>query len=143
MNRLLRKKIVFHAGAVMTLGMLSGIPLAMTMLGYMPGEPADWKISHMEGLINGLLMLAVAGCGGLLALSFRQERVLLGCLLFTGYSNALYGWMRGLSGEHGMDFAPPVANQIVALLGGLPIATAFASIIILMLGAHKARPEEK
>ena len=68
----------------------------------------------MQGLINGLLMLAIAGCGGLLVLLFTQERILLGCLLFTVYSNGLYGWARGLSGKHGMDFGPPVASQIVA-----------------------------
>ena len=138
MNVIFCKKLVLHAGAVIMLGMLSGIPLAMTLTKYIEGSPSDWTLSHMEGLINGLLMLAIAGCGSLLKLSTLQERILFGCLLFTGYGNALYGWVRGLSGQAGMDFAPPISNQIAALLGGLPILTAFVAIIMLMVGAYNS-----
>lgn len=142
MNKLTCKKIVFHGAIVLMLGMLSGIPFAMTILEYIPGNSADWKLSHMEGLINGLLMLAVAACGGLLSFSVIQARLLYWSILFTGYSNALYGWARGLSGETGLDFAPPIGNQIAALLGGLPIFTAFCVVIMLMIGSYKAHSAE-
>jgi len=137
MREQVRRKLVFHAGMVITLGMLSGIPLAMTALGYMESQVSDWTLSHMEGLVNGLLMLAVAAAGGLLYLTPKQGTALYGCILFTGYSNALYGWVRGVSGQAGMDFAAPISNQIAALLGGLPIVTAFIAIALLMLGASR------
>lgn len=138
MNEYLRKRLVFHAGAVVVLGMLSGIPLAMALLQVIEGDPSDWSVSHMEGLINGLLMLAIAGAGSLMLLSPRQQQWLYWSIVFTGYSNALYGWARGFSGQAGMDFAPPIGNQLAALLGGLPITTAFIAISLIMIGSWKA-----
>lgn len=137
MNENARRQLAFHAGVVITLGMLSGIPLAMSALGFIDSRVSDWKLSHMEGLVNGLLMLAVAAAGELLYLSPRLGRVLFACLIFTGYGNALYGWVRGVTGQAGMDFGPPASNQLAALLGGLPIATAFIAIALVMLGAIK------
>ncbi|ROS05580.1 hypothetical protein EDC56_1119 [Sinobacterium caligoides] len=137
MNDHLRKRLILHSGMVIMLGMLSGIPLAMSLLGSMATQVSDWKISHMEGLTNGLLMLAIASCASLLSLSSRQASLLFYSIVFTGYSNALYGWARGLSGNAGMDLAPPFSNQLVALLGGLPIFTAFLAIGLLMYGAAK------
>lgn len=143
MNEFLRKRLVFHAGAVITLGMLSGIPLAMSLLDYLSANPEDWKLSHMEGLVNGILMLAIAGAGKLLLLSSRQVKCLYWSIIFTGYSNALYGWARGFSGQSGMDFAPPIGNQIAALLGGLPITTAFIAISLIMIGAWKSSQQHQ
>ena len=129
------RKLVFHGGIVVLLGMLSGIPFAMALLGYLSVDPSHWRISHMEGLINGLLMIAIAASGQYLQLSDRCSKLLFCSMVFTGYSNALYGWARGLSGSAGLDFAPPIGNQIAALLGGLPIFTAFLAIGLLCFGA--------
>lgn len=143
MNHYLRKRLAMHGATVIMLGMLSGIPLAMAILGYTDTKLADWKISHMEGLINGLLMLAIAGVGSLMLLSPKQQTWLYGSIVFTGYSNAIYGWVRGFSGHTGMDFAPPLANQAAALLAGLPIITAFIAVILLMLGCWKSSLADK
>lgn len=132
-----QSRLALHAGAVILLGMLSGIPMAMVLTGYLEGNIADWRISHMEGLINGLLMLAIAGCLSFLTLSPKQSQWLFWTTLYTGYSNALYGWSRGLFGHAGLDFAPPFTNQLTAILGGLPIFTAFIAIFLLMHGAYK------
>ena len=35
----------------------------------------DWSISHMEGLLNGLLMLAVAAAGSLVNFSEKKEKL--------------------------------------------------------------------
>lgn len=132
-----QSRLALHGSAVVLLGMLSGIPMAMVLTGYLEGNVADWRISHMEGLINGLLMLAIAGCLSLLTLSPKQSKWLFWTALYTGYSNALYGWSRGLFGHAGLDFAPPLSNQLTAVLGGLPIFTAFIAIFLLMYGAYQ------
>lgn len=137
MDKIFASKLTFHAGAVIMFGMLSGIPLAMSILGYIDNAAAsDWKLSHMEGLINGLLMLAIAACAHLISLTPGKQKLLFISVVFTGYSNSLYGWARGLSGSAGLDFSPPISNQIAALLGGLPIFTAFLAIGLLMIGAY-------
>ena len=131
------RRLTFHAAGVILIGMLAGIPLAMSLLGTSNTNPEDWKLAHMEGVINGLLMLAAAAAGHLLTLGKTQEKLLLFSLVFTGYSNALYGWVRGLSGQAGLDFAPPLSNQLASLLGGLPVITALLALCLILLGARK------
>ena len=138
MNERRRRQLMFHGAAAITLGMLSGIPLAMVLLGELSGNPSDWKLAHMEGLINGLLVIGVAAGAGLLSLSEGQQKVVYFCLPFTAYSNAFYGIVRGFSGERGMSLDPPFANQLAAVLGGLPIFTAFIAIALVMYGALRA-----
>lgn len=130
--------LVFHAGGVILLGMLSGIPYSMALLGQISGAATDWQISHMEGLLNGLLMLGIAAAGSLMTLSRLQEKLFYGFVVFTGYGNALYGWARGISGESGVEDTGTLASLIVQMLGGFPVITAFAFIVMLMIGARKS-----
>lgn len=137
MSKSLQRRLVFHGGIVTLLGMLCGGPLAAVLLGYMPGNADDWTLAHMEGLVNGLLMLAVAACSSLLLLSDRQYKLLLWSLVITGYGNALYGWVRGLFSVQGLDFSPPLSNQLAAILGGVPVIFAFIAIALVIFGAYK------
>lgn len=138
MEKQTQKNLVFHAGAVMLLGMLSGIPFSMALMGENPSSIHDWSVSHMEGLINGILMLAIASVGSFITLSQAQEKWFYIFVVVTGYGNALYGWARGITGESGMDGSTTLASLIVQTLGALPVLTAFAFVIMLMIAAKKA-----
>lgn len=138
MEKKTQSNLVFHAGVVILLGMLSGIPMSMVMMGEMSGVVNDWSISHMEGLINGILMLAVAAAGSLIVLSQRQEKWFYYFVVITGYGNAFYGWARGITGETGMGDSTSMGAIVVQVLGGLPVITAFAFVIMLMVGARKS-----
>ncbi|MCK5881564.1 MAG: hypothetical protein KAG18_06775 [Sinobacterium sp.] len=137
MSTYLQRRLVFHGAMVVLLGMLCGIPLSMVLLGYISGNPEDWKLAHMEGLLNGILVLAVAGVSGFLRLSDRQYKLLVSMLALMAYGNAFYGWVRGIYGVKGLDFSPPIANQVAALLGGLPVLFAFVAIGLVIWGVYK------
>lgn len=137
MPKSLVRRLMFHAGVVLMLGMLCGIPLAMVLLNYIPGNIADWRIAHMEGLTNGILALVVAAISGHLVLSDRKYKLLVWSLIITAYGNVGYGWVRGLFSVKGLDFAPPMANQVAAILGGVPVITAFIAVFLVIWGAYK------
>lgn len=137
MPKRFQRRLVFHGALVVLFGMLAGIPLAMVLLGYMPGNPEDWKLAHMEGLLNGLLLIGLAGCGQVLVLSERQFKFLSLNLTLMAHGNILYGWVRGIWGVKGLDFAPPLANQLAAILGGLPVIFAFVAIALVIWGAYR------
>ncbi|NRB37540.1 MAG: hypothetical protein HRU20_03625 [Pseudomonadales bacterium] len=132
-----QRRLIFHGAVVILLGMLSGIPLSMVLLGYIPGNPDDWKLAHMEGLINGLLLIGIAGCGQALVLSERQFKFLSLMLTLMAHGNVLYGWVRGIFGVKGLDLAPPFANQLAAVLGGMPVIFAFIAISLVIWGAYR------
>src|ERR1051325_916514 len=88
MDRSLRRRMVFHGAVVVLLGMLAGFPYAFVVTGDMGGSERAWRMAHLEGVLNGLLLLAVAGVGGRLALSAREGTVLMWALGVTGDRNA-------------------------------------------------------
>ena len=137
MPKMFQRRLIFHGAVVILLGMLAGIPLSMVLLGYIPGNPEDWKLAHMEGLINGLLLIALAGCGQALVLSERQFKFLSLNLTLMAHGNILYGWVRGIFGVKGFDLAPPFVNQVAAVLGGVPVLFAFIAITLVILGAYR------
>lgn len=137
MPKRFQRRLIFHGALVVLLGMLAGIPLSLVLIGYMPGNPEDWKLAHMEGLLNGLLLIALAGCGKALVLSERQFKLLSLSLTLMAHGNILYGWVRGIYGVKGLDFAPPLANQAAAFLGGVPIIFAFIAITLVIWGAYR------
>ncbi len=58
-----QRRLAMHGFIVLFLGLLSGVGFsyaAATMATSEPGYGA-WRFAHMEGIVNGLLLLAVAG----------------------------------------------------------------------------------
>jgi hypothetical protein len=72
-----RARLVFHGAVVVMLGLLSGFPRAFVLTGQIAGEERAWRMAHLEGLLNGMLMMLAAAVSGLLALSARQQSWLL------------------------------------------------------------------
>ena len=76
MNERQQSILVAHGGLVFLLGMAAGFPFAFEILGRlelwpipgsvqmdMPGDVRGWRMAHLEGVLNGLLMIGVASGG--------------------------------------------------------------------------------
>ena len=87
-----------------------------------PGEDRAWVMAHMEGITNGLWLIAIALGSGYLALSATQFRVLV-------YSAITFGWLFTL---------PAIANAWFGTrglaIGGGPLGPSTANDVIFMLG---------
>jgi len=107
-----------------------------------PGEPRAWIMAHLEGITNGLLLMAIAGIAGYLSLSTRQFKWLF-------YSSLVFGWLftlpaianawfgtRGLAFGGG-PFGDSVANNVIYLFGWPPIVSVHIAFGLLALGAWK------
>lgn len=121
--------LVAHGGLVFLLGMAAGFPFAFEILGRvelwpipgsleveMPGDPRGWRMAHLEGVLNGLLMIGVAGVGPLLRLSERAAGLVTGGLLVTGWGNIVASWIGPLTGTRGLSFTGIGWNSVVFLL---------------------------
>ena len=105
-----------------------------------PGESRAWVMAHLEGITNGLLLMAIAGISGYLALSDRLFRWLFYssltfAWLFTlpAIANAWFG-TRGLA-MGGGPFGDSLANNVIFVFGWPPMIGVHLAFALLALGA--------
>ncbi len=105
-----------------------------------PGEPRAWVMAHLEGITNGLLLMAIASIAGYLVLSARQFRWLFYTSLIFGWlftlpaiANAWFG-TRGLAFGGG-PFGDSLANNVIYLFGWPPILSVHIAFTLLAWGA--------
>jgi hypothetical protein len=107
-----------------------------------PGESRAWIMAHLEGITNGLLLIAIAVAAPFLNLGPRQFQALF-------YSSLTFGWLftlpaianawfgtRGLAFGGG-PFGDSLANNIIYLTGWPPIIAVHIAFGLLCWGAWR------
>lgn len=105
-----------------------------------PGDERGWRMAHMEGLTNGLMLLGIAAIGGRLRLSVRHARWLVWSSLVTAwlfFLPAAFGPMVGARGLAfgGGPFGGGIANDIMYVCGWPPVLAVHVMLFLLFRGA--------
>ena len=140
--------LVAHGGIVFLLGMAAGFPFAFEILGrvelwpipgslelQMPGDYRGWRMAHLEGVLNGLLLVAVGSFGSKLRLSPRAAAWVAGGLLVTAWGNIVASWIAPLTGTRGLSFSGLSWNSAVFLLFMAAIAGVIIAMLLVIRGA--------
>jgi len=143
LNPRIRASLVFHGAVVVMLGLLTGFPHALVLTGQLVGEERAWRMAHLEGLLNGMLMMLAGAAGGSLALSVNQERWLLWALAAAAYGNVIASVFGASFGVRGLALTAPSANALVNLLFWVAIGGAFVGVALLITGAAAAIRAER
>lgn len=138
MNGRLRARMVFHGAVVVMLGLLAGFPHAFVLTGQIAGEERAWRMAHLEGLLNGFVVLIAAAVADWLALSPRQYGWLVWSLVVAAYGNVIASVLGATFGVRGLALAPPLANLVMNLLFWVAIGGILAGVGLLILGARNA-----
>ena len=138
MDARLRARLVFHGAVVVMLGLLAGFPHAFVLTGQITGEERAWRMAHLEGLLNGMLMMLAGASGGALALSASQQTWLLWSLVAAGYGNVIASVLGATFGVRGLALAGPPSNAIMNVLFWIAIAGILAGVGLLIAGARNA-----
>jgi hypothetical protein len=133
--RAMNKTLVRHGALVLLIAFGAGIGLSMVAMGEMEGSVNDWRIAHMEGLVNGMFLFLVVGLRSTLDLSLGQHRVMTWCFVLMAYCNTVFGWLKGIYGVGGMSFDAPLANQLATAAGSLGVPVAIVGVVLLLMGA--------
>jgi hypothetical protein len=138
----LRDKMTFHGAVVVLLGLLAGLPYGLVVLGSLAGSERAWRMAHMEGVLNGLLVIAVAAASNRLALSSRSQAVLAWSLILMAYGNVIAAGIGATFGVRGLAPGGSVSNTIVYLLFMLAIVGVVLGLGLVVYGARAgaARP---
>ncbi len=129
--------MLFHGIVVIVLGLLAGIPFAFVISGDLVGSVRAWRMAHLEGVLNGLVVMAVAAGGGVMSLSAQQQRWLAGGLIVAAYGNVIASIVGASLGVRGLTPTPPLSNLFVFLLFTLAIVGVFLGLGLAAWGVRR------
>jgi hypothetical protein len=132
----LQRRLAFHGAANILLGLLAGFPYAMVVTGSLVASERAWRMAHLEGLTNGLLIFGVAGLIPVLHLGAGALRALAACLVFTAYANTVASILGASTNARGLAIGGSVANTVVFLLFSVAIVTIFVAVGLVMQGGR-------
>ena len=127
-------RLAFHGLVILLLGLLAGAPYGAAIVqGWGVEAERAWKLAHLEGVQNGILVLALAGAARLLSLANAAEKTVVWGAILAAYGNAIGGILGAVSGQRGLAPQGPVTNWIVFIafmfgMWGLLIAVPVAAI---------------
>ena len=143
LNRAARQ-IAFHATIVLILGMVSGFFWGMSMGdGSTESQQAAWRLAHIEGFANGVLMLVVALAYPLIDPRGRAEIIIRVGIIITGYSNILATVYGGIFDARGLLPSPEsTIHDLVVYYGFLPGVVAVL-VVLLTIAVCLKRPQQQ
>jgi hypothetical protein len=147
-------RLVAHGALVFLFGMAAGFPFAFVILERielwpipgslpvdMPGDYRGWRMAHLEGVLNGLLLISVGAFGGRLRLSARAASVVFWGLLVCAWGNIVASWIGPLSETRGLAYSGLSWNSLVYLLFVAAIVGVLAAMWNVFRGASAAAKE--
>ncbi len=135
--------LVLHGAVVVVLGLLVGFRYASAITeGWGAEAERAWRTAHLEGVLNGMLVIMLGAAAPHLRLSPLQERVFCLGALATGYGNVLAATIGALGGARGLAPGGPLANWLV--FGGFTVAVVgvLAALALAIVGARNALAPE-
>lgn len=131
------RKLAFHAVVILALGMVSGFIWGAVMVDpdATVTRAAAWRLAHIEGFANGVLMLVIALSYPLAKPGERAERLIRYGMIVVGYSNILASMYGGFFDARGtMPTADSGFHDLVVFYAFMPGVIA----IFVVLGAMAA-----
>lgn len=147
-----------HGSAVLLISLIAALLLVFSMAGGViawpllniptdiPGSVRGWKASHVGGLTNGLLMIAMAIILTQVQMSARLTRFVYWSFVLTGWGNTVFYWAANFSANRGVSFhgnqygESDLAGILAYLSGGsVMLLTIFATAVVMIESFRKAR----
>lgn len=145
-----QRMLVKHGALVFLLGMAAGIPFAIEILGRfelwpipisiemdVPGDYRGWRMAHLEGVLNGVLLIGVAAVGGHLKLGSRGRAWVVRGLLVCAWGNIAASWLAVLSETRGLAFDGFGVSSLVYLLFMAAVVGVLGAMWCVFLGARE------
>lgn len=149
----LQRTLIVHGGLVLMLGFVAGFGFLFYLLGaielwpipgsidyQLPGSDKAWRMSHLEGVMNGLMLWLVAAVLPTFRLPDTSARRVTYALLVTAWTFPIASLFDAFF-EHsrGLRFGGPVTNMIPFFLFYAGIIALVWSVIEVMTKVGKGR----
>lgn len=147
MNKRLQGLLIANGALVLLAGYMSGMPYATAVTaqisaggGGMVGDVRAWHMAHLEGVLNGMLMIATAAAAGHLAMSDRLQKVIFWGLVVAGWTNVVASNVSAMTGGRGTGMTGLDWNtfNFVVFMAGI-VGAIVAAIALVMAGWRAAK----
>lgn len=146
MRKTLQASLIVQGTLVLLAGYVLGFPFGSAVTAELTGIPASlpgdvrgWHMAHLEGVLNGMLMIAAAAAAGQLAMSARLEKVIFWGLVVAGWTNVVASTLSPLTGGRGTAFTGLDWNSFNFVVFVAGIVGAVAAAIALLVAAWHSR----
>lgn len=104
-----------------------------------PGDSRAWRMAHLEGITQGLLLMALAFGGRFMLHTECAQRWLFRSALITAWGFALPAMLHPLFGTRGLAFGggpfeAGLANDVLYLLGWPPVVCVHVMLGLSIVG---------
>jgi hypothetical protein len=150
MTERLQSSMIAHGALVFMVGLLAGFPFGFLLLGKlvlwpipgsiewtMPGDVRGWRMAHLEGILNGLTLFAVAALLPRLRLGETALRIVAWSLIVTAWGNITASVVGPIFGGRGLEFGGGVSNSLMYLLFVVAIVTVMIALVLVFRGARR------
>lgn len=142
--------LIANGAVLFVIGLVAGIPFNFAAMAVDPAYPPDslafmpagtengWRVAHLEGLMNGILLFAAGGWGERVRLTERMSAVLFWLLLAMTWLNVVGSFLAPALGVRGL--APlGGAETLINVMFTLVAVSAFVAMGLIIRGALAAR----
>ena len=155
-SNLLSKLAIAHGMAVLFIGLLAGVMLIFSLLGGIglwplpivvfdvPGTTRGWTAAHVGGILNGVMIAAMATLISHLKMKGKSAWWVGYGLIITGWANTLFYWAGNVSSNRGLSvvdtpYGPgDVAGALAFLGGGFGMVFTFIAVFLIGRAAWRA-----
>lgn len=145
MDKRLTGLLIANGALVILAGFLSGMPYAAAVTTQiangaagMVGDVRAWHMAHLEGVLNGMMMIAVAAAAHQIAMSTGRAKVIFWGLIVAGWTNVVASNISAMTGGRGTGVTGLDWNTFDFVVFMAGIVGALVAIIALAMAGFKA-----
>jgi len=149
--------LIINGALVALIGLLSGFgfvfeilnsisvwPVSFEMSGDFPGSERGWRVAHVAGVMNGMLIILVALALPHIQASLRAQFWIVAGMIYTGWGNTLFFHLANFSNNRALSAGTTKYGEadwlgvVGYLFGGSTIPFTITAFILIALSAYRA-----
>lgn len=152
-----RLRLIQHGAIIAVIGLLSGFGMVFAILdaihvwpvtiaydGAIPGSERGWRVAHVAGVMNGMLMILIGLALTTVVPTLRAQAWIVWGMVYTGWGNTIFFNCANLSSNRGLSAGttrlgePDLIGAVGYLVGGSTIPFTIIAVSLLGLAATRA-----
>lgn len=147
MDKKFQKTMIGHGALVFLAGLLAGFPFVLVLTGdfplgdmlsfdvNVPGDVRGWRMAHMEGILNGIVVMLAATFMPILNMPAKSQKIVGWALIIAAWGNAIASIIGPLFEVRGLYMGGDGANIVVHLLFMIAIVAVITAIVMIARAA--------
>jgi len=152
-----RLRLIQHGAIIAVIGLLSGFgmvfaildavhvwPLTIPYGGDIPGSEHGWRVAHVAGVMNGMLMILIGLALATVMPTLRAQVWIVWGMVYTGRGNTIFFHCANLSSNRALSAGttklgePDLLGASGYLIGGSTIPFTVIAVSLIGLAASRA-----